>query len=187
MESVELNQELSVVVVAAEGERCADCVLVSRIFVVFGRLIVHRLCSFQPSAVPETPTVCASPRTPFSCGSARADNSDSDSGLEEGGANAGIPIDLSDRAPTVECVIGVLMESELVTKSVDHSPLFAETSSDCLYSPDIWCQVNDKLVTALAACAATAEKDVKAMTIVYLQECITINQFVARLCSSDMF
>ena len=79
------------------------------------------------------------------------------------------------------------MEFKLVMKSVDHSPLFAETSSDCLYLPDIWCQVKDKLVTALTMCAATADKDVKAMTKVYLQECITINQFVARLCSSDMF
>ena len=83
--------------------------------------------------------------------------------------------------------MGVLVESELVTKSVDHSPLFTETSSDCLYLLDIRCQVNGKLVTALAACAATAEKDVKAMTKLYLHECIAINQFVARLCSSDMF
>ena len=29
--------------------------LCARIVVVFGRLIVRRLCSFQPSAVPETP------------------------------------------------------------------------------------------------------------------------------------
>ena len=119
--------------------------------------------------------MCASPQTPFSCGSARDDNSDSDSGSEEVGTGAGIPVDLSDRAPTVKRAIGVLVESELVTKLVNHSPLFAEKSSDYLYSPDIWCQVNDKLVTALAVCAETAEKDAKAMTKLYLQECTAIN------------
>ena len=130
--------------------------------------------------------MCASPRTPFSRGNAQDDDSNSDSGFEEGG-DAGIPVDLSDRAPTVERVIDALKVCEMVTRSVDHSHLFAERSSDCLYSPDIWSQVNDKLVTALAACAATAEKDVKGMTKLYLQECIAIDQFVARLCSSDMF
>ena len=106
--------------------------------------------------------------------------------MEDGG-DAGIPVDLSDCAPAVERVTDALMECEMVTKLVDHSHLFVEGTRDLLYSPYIWNQVNNKLVTALAACAATAEKDVKGMTKIYLQECIAIDQFVARLCSSDMF
>ena len=43
------------------------------------------------------------------------------------------------------------------------------------------------LVTTLTACAATFEKDFKAMPKLYLQECIAINQLLARLCSNDMF
>ena len=155
--------------------------------VVVDCLLISCLCSFQSIVVPKTRTVCAFPRTPFSCDSARGDNSDSDSGSEEGGTSTGITVDLSDRAPIVECVIVVLVESKLVTKSVDHSLLFAETSSKCLYSPDIWCQVNDTLVIALTACAAVADKDFSAMIKWYLREYIAINHSVAQLCSSDMF
>ena len=71
--------------------------------------------------------------------------------------------------------------------SVDNSYLFAEGNTDFIYSIDIWSQVNDKLVKALTACAATVEKDVKSMTKSYLRECTAIDQFAARLCSSDIF
>ena len=89
-------------------------------------------------------------------------------------------------APTAKRVINALQVCKVVTKLLDQSHLFAEGNRNFLYSPDIWAQVNDKLATALAACAATAEKDFKARTKKYLRKCIAINQFVTQLRSSEI-
>ena len=74
----------------------------------------------------------------------------------------------------------------MVTKLMDHLHLFAEGNRDFLYSPDIWAQVNNKLVTVPTACTETAKEDAKGMTKLYLQECIAIDQFVEQLYSSEI-
>ena len=86
MESVQLNQSVSAVVVAAGGEVCQSWAC---IVVIFDRLLVCCICSFQPSVIPKTLTVCASPQTPFSCGSARDDNHGR--AAPEGRGSRGIP------------------------------------------------------------------------------------------------
>ena len=72
-------------------------------------------------------------------------------------------VDLSACAPTAQRVIDALKTCELVTTSVDNSYLFAEGNRDFLYSIDIWSQVD------------------------MVRECIAIDQFTARLCSSNIF
>ena len=80
-ESAGSNKEVSAINVAAAAMG-ADCII------VFDRLLFRRLCSFQSSVVPETPTVCASTRSPGSIldnGSILDDDCQSDSGSESGG------------------------------------------------------------------------------------------------------
>ena len=185
MESVGSNQKVSPVSVQRRRRApSAECIVI-----VFDRLLFHRLRSCQAGAAPETPTVCASTPSP---GSILDDDSESDSGSESGvdmevGGDAETVVDLSVRAPTAQRVIDAVKMCESVTASVNYSYLFAEENRDLLYSIDIWSQVNDKLVTALTACAATVEKDVKSSTKLYLQECIAIDRFAAQLCSSGIF
>ena len=98
--------------------------------------------------------MCASPWYPYSCSSFLENDHDSDIGSDDrwvGGGDAGIVVDLSGCAPTSERVICIPKVGEVVMDLVDHSHLFVEGNRDFLYSPAIWAQINNKLVTPLVA------------------------------------
>ena len=125
---------MSAVVIAVAGERCTDRVVVSLLLITSSNFVSvpssrTPFPRHQPYVLPHGPPSAAT--VPVTATAIQI------VGRRRGGADAGIPVDLPDCAPTVEHVICVHKESELVTKLVDHSPLFAETSSDCLYLPDI--------------------------------------------------
>ena len=73
----------------------------------------------------DPPTVCGSPHN--------ADNNISHKGDGEGGQYLG----LSDRTPTVQCVLSKISAPEIAKMTTEHSPVFSKTNHDALFFPEI--------------------------------------------------
>ena len=122
---------------------------------------------------PDTPTVCPSP------------HDDDDHLDDEDGEEPVLPVPIGDRVASVERVLSELRGMAVVTTAIDHSPVFVNVDRGILFNPELWRSTNERLSTALSTCAATVEKEVKRMTLKFIQECMCIDTDAAGLYNDE--
>ena len=134
--------------------------------------------------IPESPTVVMSPNN---CGDVLDSDEDISEDEDDGVAGEEFASALSIRSPSVQRVIAATRTCHVVEATIKHSFLCSKENCDLIFHLEVWTPVHHRIITALSACAATVEKDVKRMSRKFIKECVAIDIFAAGLYAHEVF